>query len=511
MATETKIEDTTPPPRPPAGEFAKLRGTGTVVGTQFVELLLPTDNILVTKGARDYKLYRETLRDDQCAATFSDRRLAVTSKEWVVDAASDSPLDVAAADFLRGELERVGFDRITDGMLYARWYGHAVAECMWEPDGDLVRLKEVKVRQRSRFLYGTDGSTWLLSPQGKWERMPERKFWTVNVGADNDDEPFGLGLAHYCYWPVFFKRNNLKFWLVFAEKFGSPTAVGKIPQGKFSDEALKDQILDTLLQFSSEAALVLPDIVEVTLLEAARTGRADYGELYDRMDAALAKVIIGQTASSQGTPGRLGNEQLQSDVRDDLIKADADMVCNSFNDQVARWLTEWNFPGAGVPKVWRKVEPDEDLQAAAETDSAIKALGYTPGLEYIKQRYGDHWEKAEPLNLGAGQPGAFGAQPAAADAAAEFAEFGALTTLRAGKRADQQSIVDAAKYLASRNELVADRVAQILAQGEESGDYAGMQQRLADFAAELPGQRTVEQVRNASLFGRLLAIWRGEQ
>ena len=337
----------TKPQKPVKEELARVRGNGTVVGQPFVELLYPDDQVLLTKG-RDYKLYRETLRDDQCASTFSDRRLAVLAKEWVVDAASDSALDKAAALFIEEELNRLEWDRITDRMLYARWYGHAVAECLYYTDGTQVRLADIRVRDRSRFAYSNDGGVFLLTHDGKWERMPERKFWTVSVGADHDDSPFGLGLAHYAYWPVFFKRNGLKFWLVFAEKFGSPTAVGKIPGGKWSDEDLKDAVLDALLSFSSESAIVVPEEATIELLEAARSGTGTYDQLYDRMDAALAKVIVGQTASSEGTPGKLGGEELRSQVREDLVKADADLVCASFTRQVATWLTEWNFPGAGV-------------------------------------------------------------------------------------------------------------------------------------------------------------------
>ncbi|MCO1337150.1 DUF935 domain-containing protein, partial [Microbulbifer sp. OS29] len=109
----------------------------------------------------------------------------------------------------------------------------------------------------------------------------------------------------------------------------------------------------------------------IELLEAARSGTADYVSLYDRMDAAIAKVCVGQTASSQGTPGRLGNDELQSDVRLDLVKADADLVCESFNRSIARWLTEWNYPGAQVPRVYRKVEPPEDLNQTADRDKKI--------------------------------------------------------------------------------------------------------------------------------------------
>lgn len=509
------------PQKPVLETLAKSRANGTMVGQGFVELLHPDDQVLLTKG-RDYTLYRETLRDDQCAATFSDRRLAVLSKEWMVDAASDSALDKAAAEFIEEELNRIEWDRITDRMLYARWYGHAVAECLYRIDGELIRLDDIRVRDRARFMYSNDGGVWLLGADLKWERMPERKFWTVNVGADNDDSPYGLGLAHYAYWPVFFKRNGLKFWLVFAEKFGSPTAVGKIPGGKWEDEALKDAVLEALLSFSSESAIVVPEEATVELLEAARSGTGTYDELYDRMDAALAKIIVGQTASSEGTAGKLGGEELRSQVRDDLVKADADLVCASFTRQVATWLVEWNFPGAGIPRVWRKVEPDEDLKTVAETDAAIKGLGFTPSEEYVKGRYGKHWTKAEPIDLGGGlglpgqRPPAFGRQPAALQRAAndfaEFADLGAIALLKAGKRADQEAMKSAAAYLASRyQDTVGERVEGLLSLAEETGDYATFQARLIELAEELPPQGMVDTVRNASTFSRLWGFLRGER
>lgn len=511
---------TAPLRQPVITELARIRNTGTAVGQSFVELLQPDDSVLLSRGY-NFRLYRETLRDDACASAFADRRLAVTSREWEVDAGGDSPLDQAAADFLREELDRLEWDRITDGMLYSRWYGHAVAEVLWKLEGDQVRIDDIRVRDRSRFAYSNDrGAPWLLNAQLAWERMPDRKFWTISTGADHDDAPYGLGLGHYCYWPVFFKRNGLKFWLVFAEKFGSPTAVGKIPGGKWDDQVLKDAVLDALLSFSSESAIVCPEEATIELLEAARSGSGTYDELYDRMDAALAKLVIGQTASSQGTPGKLGNEALQGDVRLDLVKADADLVCGSFNRQVATWLTEWNFPGAKVPRVWRKVDPDEDLKVSADTDTAVMGLGFEPDEEYVQSRYGSHWKKKAVQDLGGavdpitGLP--MGPQQriqAVADAAtAQFAELGAIATLKAGKRADQDAMKAAAFSLAARyQDTIGDRVEGLVSLAEETGDYETMRTHLLNLAAELPPQRSVDTVRNATVFSRLLGMFKGQR
>lgn len=508
------------PIRPVKEELARIRGTGQQVGTKFVEMLTADDTVLLSRG-RDYRLYRETLRDDQCASSFADRRLAVTSKEWQVDAGGESALDKAAATFIEEELQRLEWDRITDGMLYARWYGHAVAECLFYADGEQVRLADIRVRDRGRFAYGNDGGPpWLLNATSlKWERMPERKFWCASTGADNDDSPYGLGLAHYCYWPVFFKRNDLKFWLVFTEKFGSPTALGKIPGGKWDDEQLKEAVLDALQSFSSESAIVVPEETTVELLEASRSGSGTYDELYDRMDAAIAKLIIGQTASSQGTPGKLGNDQLQGDVRADLIKADADLICGSFNRQVVRWLIDWNFPGAAYPKVWRNVDPEDDLKAAAETDAAVAALGFEPDEEYIQERYGQHWKKKAVQDLAGivgpdGKPMGPAAriQNVANEAAAQFAELGAIATLKAGKRADQDAMKAAAITLASRYEAtIGTRVGELLAFAEETGDYATFQQRMLGLAEQLPPEATVTTVHRATVFSRLLGMLKSQR
>ncbi|MFY1079865.1 phage portal protein family protein, partial [Escherichia coli] len=84
-------------------------------------------------------------------------------------------------------------------------------------------------------------------------------------------------------------------------------------------------------------------------------------------------------------PGKLGNDQLQREVRRDIITSDADLVCESFNKGPARWLTEWNFPGAAIPRVYRVTEEPEDLDATASRDKKILDLGYKPKQVYMDQ------------------------------------------------------------------------------------------------------------------------------
>lgn len=356
-----------------------------------VQLLQPADTVLTGRGGGDLRLYAELLRDDQVQSTWGQRQLAVVSAEWEVEAGGPGAQDKAAADFLREQLQAIRFDRATKGMLYGIFYGYAVAECLWGRDGRHVTLDDIKVRNRRRFRFDGAGRLRMLTASNlEGELLPDRKFWHFSTGADHDDEPYGQGLGHWLYWPVFFKRNGLRLWLVFLDKFGQPTAKGTFPQS--ATEAQKQRLLQALQAVHSDSGVAIPEGMQIELIEAARSGTADYTSLYDRMDRAITKVVLGHTGSSESAPGRLGGEDMAGEVRGDIVKADADVVCESFNQSVVRWLTEWNYPGARPPRVWRRMTLPEDLNRLAERDERVSRLGYRPSLAYVQERYGDGWE-----------------------------------------------------------------------------------------------------------------------
>ena len=378
-------------------------------------ILLPQDTVLMGRGGGSYDLYREVLRDDQVASVFQQRRRAVVSREWEVVPGGDRRQDKAAADALRewlngvnvgmdedeyARLPQPGWDAVTDRMLYGVFYGYSVAECLWGRDGRHVTLDAVRVRDRRRF--GFDGDMRLRLYTGErpdGELLPPRKFWSFCTGADHDDEPYGLGLAHWLYWPVFFKRNGIKFWLIFLEKFGQPTATGKYPPN--ANEAEKRKLLQALRAIHTDSGVIIPEGMVIELIEAARSGTADYTALLDRMNAAITKVVLGHTGATDSTPGKLGAEDMAQDVRLDVVKADADLICDSFNRTVARWLTEWNYPNARPPRVWRKVEDAEDLNRVADREKTIFSMGFRPTLRHIEETYGGEWE---PVQVQAAPP-----------------------------------------------------------------------------------------------------------
>lgn len=353
-------------------------------------LLIPQDRLLNLRGD-DYRVWENILSEPQVHSVLQQRRLAILQCEWRVDPASEARVDKKAADFLRTQLERIGWDRVTGLMHYGVFYGFAASEVIYGRDGSMVTLDAIRVRNRRRFRFDKDAKLRLLTFQNMIPGEPceDPYFWHFATGADNDDDPYGVGLAHWLYWPTIFKRNGLRFWMTFLEKFGMPTAVGTYDQA--ATPAERATLLASTLAVTVDSGIILPKGMERSLLEAARSGTADYEKLQNQMDDMIAKVTIGQSMTSESRGGQYKSE-MQHDVRQDLVKADADLICESFNLSVARWLTAWNFPSAQPPRVYRVVDEPEDLKGAADRDAVVASLGFRPSLRYIQDTYGGHWQ-----------------------------------------------------------------------------------------------------------------------
>lgn len=511
--------------RPNLGEIAApedprnpLRRTAGAMSSPFTTLLQTSDSVLASKGGiENLKVYRELLRDDQVATAWAQRRLALTACDMVVEPGADDAASKQAAAELEAELKALAWDDITDKMLYAVFYGWGVAEVLWRPNGNRVSFGAIKVRDRARFRFDIDRNLYLWTMRGGWELMPDRKFWTITTGADNHDEPYGLGLAHALYWPVFFKRNDIKFWLMFLEKFGMPTAMAKVPAGQINDPETVNKAIQMLQQIATDAGVVVPDNVVVELLEAARSGSADYGGMHAAMNAAISKIVVGQTMTTDNGSSRAQGE-VHERVAQKIVEADSDLLSESFNSGPVKWWSEWNFPGAVPPRVYRLTEPPEDLNARAERDGKIHALGFDPTEDYIKETYGDGWEKREtpdPLAMMAGAVAGSGGMGTDGQPQGEsFAEGEnvALAALRTARRTDQQALFNAARAFADQYQTVTGkRIAQILQAAEFSDDAETFRRRIDEILAEQPPEGTLEKLRRGLFFGTLLGAFRGQR
>lgn len=477
---------------PELGREMATTGDGRDITRPWVgSLALADDSVLQSRGSPDLKIYREVLSDEEVKSAFTQRQDALISREIQVDAGGDRPIDIEAAEAMRRQIDALGFDRITRLMHYGVFYGYAVSELIYGVKDNLLWIDNIKVRDRRRFRYSPTGELRLLTPQNMTvgEECPAPYFWSFATGADHDDEPYGMGLAHWLYWPTFFKRNDIKFWLIFLDKFGMPTVAGKYPEG--ATEKQKRDLLALTRAISTDSGVTMPQGMVIEMLGATRSGAADYQAMYTAMNEAIRRVVVGQISSSGGAAKGLGgNESLQADILASIAKSDADVICESWNRGPATWLTELNFPGAAVPQVSRVFDEPEDLKSRAERDKSISdTTGYRPTLAYVKDTYGGDWE-AKSIVETPQVPAATGRKPS------EFAEHShpqdtptamairlnrEMTPVTDGWMQQLQELVDSVDSLdALRDgldkllpEMTLDQYADVLAQAMTAAALAG--------------------------------------
>lgn len=524
---------------PISGEIASI--TRDVARVFYGGVQLNEDDTLKSRGgAKGLKIYQELKRDAHAGAVLAKRKLAVTSRPWDVLPASDRRADKKAAEVVKAALKHLRFNALCKRLLEATLTGYSVAEIMWEVRDGLVLPSRVLARDPRRFIFGVDDSLRLITRDNMMtgEPMPDRKFIVHRRGAD-DDSPYGAGIGNMLFWPVFFKRNGITFWLTFADKFGSPTAVGKYPNGAGKPEQAK--LLAALAAIAQDAGIIVPEGMVIELLEAERSGSADtYEKLVRYMDEQISKAVLGETMSTTASSAGLGSGQaeVQDGVRIEVAKDDADELSETLDDTLVRWICEFNAPGAGLPSVVRVFDEPEDTAKLSERDQRLVEMGWEPSEEYVQATYGEGWKRKPqaqgPVLLPGEDPaeavaGNTAADPADGEGDPAFADgqpLGKATAQRAFNKARQEAITTAAEQLAGDwQQVIRKPVEDLVARLEQSGDLVMFRESLTALLDAKPDAAVVEKIAQATfaanvmgrgqapkkpgLLQRLKAAWKG--
>jgi phage gp29-like protein len=177
-----------------------------------------------------------------------------------------------------------------------------------------------------------------------------------------------------------------------------PVPVGKYPNNATPGE--KSTLRAALRAFQQEASIMVPQGMEIELLEAAKSGIDTYERLCQYMDDQSAGVVLGKSGG-KGSGGQLAaNLKLENEVRLELVKADADLLSDTLQRQLVRWIVDYNMPGAPYPNVARVIEEPADLEKLAGTKEKLFRMGFRPTLESIKQDFGGDYTEVQAAAKG---------------------------------------------------------------------------------------------------------------
>lgn len=368
-----------------------------------------------------YALYHEMEeKDAHLFATLQTRKNALLACPWKVVPGDDSAPAREAARLVEDNLRRLpSLSGVLFHLMDALAKGFAVAEILWQVDGDTGRVQaaDIKARYPGDFAVDADANLYLLQrgssrsaiglnphhtdarhllprpgesmvPATAGVAMPGRKFLNFTFQG-NGCTPYGAALCTKAYWYYWLKKNTLKHWALFNEKFGSPTAVARYSSTVTDDEL---QRLEELMRsLPRDSGVMLPEGVALEFLEARRSsGMNTYRELADWCNDEISKIVLGQTlTTTEGRrTGSLALGKVHELVRRDYLASDAAALGDVMSAQLARWLTDFNFGTAvASPRVMFDVAPPEQFEAELNIDRELIRMGVPLPAAYFYERY----------------------------------------------------------------------------------------------------------------------------
>jgi len=343
-------------------------------------------------------------RELHYACELGKRKLAVSRLPVTVEAVSDSPRDIELADAVRALVKQAGFRWLVKDLLDGLGKGFAVCEIAWDRSGSRWTPRSYTWRDPRFFQFDqlTRSKIRLRDEADLAEGIELAPFcFITHTPRLKSGIPIRSGLARLAAWAFMCKSYSVKDWLAFAEVYGMPLRLGKYDSGATPED--KAVLRMAVANLGSDAAAIFPKGMEIELVEAGKGAGTDFFErLANYFDAQLSKGILGQTASASGTPGKLGDEKLQAEVRDDIRDDDAEQLEETLQRDLVKAFIDLNYgPQENYPQLQLRAVEKEDTAALVLALKELVPLGLRVEQSVVRDKIGlpDPDKNAKPEDL----------------------------------------------------------------------------------------------------------------
>lgn len=403
------------------GNLAGFRGDPYLMGAGAYSTngyVLPRrDDILIQEGGggpRAIEAYMRLFNDSQVLSAWTKLIGEVVQREWKIIPASQDLIDLEVAEFVRICINKMGvsvkqsagaeaivstnsaFDSFIRGMGEALILGISVGEICWQRHGKYIIPSEIKIRDPRRFLFvlKEDGSVAprLLTTSSPIDGHPIparsiifHRHWEYSGFHD----PYGSGLGRQLYSLVEFRRTLLSYWIQFADKHTTPTAIGSYALGTPEEDV--EALLRSLQRMGQETAITVPEEIEIKWLQS--DGRPEiYTDIITYLDQQISYVINGESTAGQdtGNVGSYARDQISDSIRKRKAKAFSEELDETLNSTLIRWLVELNYPGRVPPtlvRIFDDLRQKDDPVKVVQLLSQLGSMGYkVEDLDWIKEK-----------------------------------------------------------------------------------------------------------------------------
>lgn len=342
-------------------------------------------------------------RDYKLQAVASKRKKAVARRGWEVLTLNDSPAaqqQKLALEYFYNHLtattaleenETGGLALLARQMMDAVGKRYAVHEIVWQPGAGAPASGPAAADSGSfkpsltatfRFcplwwFEGTRGHLRFLSTEfAIYGNDMTPGDWLVTVGD---------GIMEACSVAFVFKHLPMRAWLNYVNKFGMPGIVG------LTDAALNSKewndFADAIQKFSEDWVTVCNKGNVVQLVEPKGTADGPFAPLVEKMDRAMTILWRGSDLSTMSAHNAAG-ASLQADESDILEADDAQMISETLDTQVSRFVLRYYF-GDAPQLAYLKIRSVEkrDLDLDLKIDQFLVQSGAPISVRDALERY----------------------------------------------------------------------------------------------------------------------------
>lgn len=335
-------------------------------------------------------------RDAHLYAEMNKRKLALLGVDWRIEPPKNpTAKEKADAEWLAEVLtdSTDPYEDLILAMMDGIGHGFSATEMVWEKqDGYL--LPRYFPRPQEWFTLNKDRSAIHLNDGTAYGAPLESFGWVLHThGKAKTGYQGRMGIYRTCVWPFIYKAYGLSDFAEFLETFGLPIITGKYHAGATDEE--KASLLRAVTALGHSARAIMPAEMQLEISKITGSGESTpHLALLAWADRAISKLILGQTLSADAQPTGLGSgvANLQGEVRDDILRADAREVAGTVTRDILYPMLALNRGVDGPSRCARLVfcfDEPADFKQYAEGIPKLVSMGMrTIPVEWAHDRLG---------------------------------------------------------------------------------------------------------------------------
>lgn len=379
------------------------KATGYLYKSDAARFPLVTDDLLDRKGSAD--IYREMRHDPELKAALTILAGGILARGWEIHPAvkeGDEGYEVAetqarmvetAFNDMPGSLDDVVEEIIRDFICY----GTSITERNWQlaSDGEfagLITYASLKPKDPTLYYLNLDEFNNIRSMElragGTPVTVDVNKF-ALFANRPEHGQPWGTSEFRAAYRWYWLKNNLTKWWAVYLEKYGTPTAKGTVPKG--TPKTIKDELLTVLGSIQQQTSLVVESGQEVELLTADVTaGNGGYPEAIAYCDKQMVKALLGQTLTTDegDRVGSMALGKVHADTLGIIVQRLQRKVEEFMDEQMVRPLCDYNYAEPLYPNFVLPLQEKDVTALSEQIFRLISCEAVDPRESWIREYLG---------------------------------------------------------------------------------------------------------------------------